>query len=266
LSDLESVCHALEDSMQPLPALVESLRQRAARLRAIAAEVENAARRVSNGPNASRVVQGLHEAAAAMDASGHALMGAVQRSQMFVTRTIGGAGGASNASVTTGSIGRAGASTDQSYLGGTSNGSGRATADTAPSPPGQGFCAEIAGGDGIREVPISQIDTSDREITEGDFGKGYSPDDLKWALNALEEVVLPALAAGHGRDYFAGRDAAEGRMGTRSYSDTYSGFFSDDNAIRLAWSEGRYHVENGYHRIWLARQTGRSHVPARVVG
>jgi hypothetical protein len=54
-------------------------------------------------------------------------------------------------------------------------------------------------------------------------------------------------------------------MGTRSYSDTYSGFFGDDNAIRLASSGGRYNIENGYHRIWVARQMEMTHVPARVV-
>jgi hypothetical protein len=124
---------------------------------------------------------------------------------------------------------------------------------------------EVAGGGGVQEVPISQIDTSDRDITSSDFGKGYSPEDLKWAMNALHEVVLPALAAGHDADYFAKRDAAEGRMGTRSYSDTHSGFFHDDHAIRLSSTGGRYHVENGYHRIWVARQMGLTHVPARVV-
>ena len=44
---------------------------------------------------------------------------------------------------------------------------------------------------------------------------------------ALHEVVLPAVGHGLGAEYFQSRDQAEGLVGTRSYSDTYSGFFGD---------------------------------------
>ena len=116
----------------------------------------------------------------------------------------------------------------------------------------------------VKDVQLSAIDTSDREISAADYQKGYSPDDLKWAYHALHEVVMPGVAAGHGRDYFARRDAAEGRQGTRSYSDTFGGFFGDD-AIRLERRGDKYVVTNGYHRIWIAKQMGLQSVPARVV-
>lgn len=122
----------------------------------------------------------------------------------------------------------------------------------------------VAGAPGIASVSLGDIDDSDRAIGPGDFGKGYSPADLTWAFGALEEVVLPALSAGKGSDYFAQRDAAEGRQGTRSYSDTFSGFFGGDS-IRLERSQSGFRVTNGYHRIWVARQLGLSHVPAKVV-
>ena len=80
--------------------------------------------------------------------------------------------------------------------------------------------------DGWAIVPLSAIDDSDSGVTGAEsFGKGYSSGDLAWAFGALHEVVLPAMARGKGADYFQQRDQAEGRMGVRSYSDTYRGFF-----------------------------------------
>lgn len=97
----------------------------------------------------------------------------------------------------------------------------------------------------------------------GDFNDTYSPENLQWAFDALHEVVLPAIAAGQGADYFAARDQAENRVGIRSYSDTYAGFFGKDEAIRLnRQPDGSYTIGNGQHRIWVARRMGLANVPA----
>ena len=113
-------------------------------------------------------------------------------------------------------------------------------------------------------VQLSDIDTSDRDIAASDFNKGYSPGDLTWAYEALQEVVLPAVAAGYGAEYFRDRDLREGgRTGTRSYADTFTGFFGHD-AIRLHREHDKFVVENGYHRIWVARQSHLNELPARV--
>jgi hypothetical protein len=119
--------------------------------------------------------------------------------------------------------------------------------------------------DGWEMVPLERIDTSGSGVTGAEsFGKGYSPADLAWAYDALEHVILPGLANGQGPDDFAARDQAEGRVGTRSYSDTYSGFFAD-SAIRLEpRADGSFGVANGYHRIWVAQQLGLGAVPGRV--
>jgi hypothetical protein len=120
--------------------------------------------------------------------------------------------------------------------------------------------------DGWAIVPLSAIDDSDSGVTGTEsFGKGYSPGDLAWAFGALHEVVLPAMARGKAADYFQQRDQAEGRMGVRSYSDTYRGFFGADSAIKLdPRGDGTYTVGNGYHRIWVAKQMGLSSVPGWV--
>ncbi len=134
------------------------------------------------------------------------------------------------------------------------------------APPGSnGNARGTKAAEGVAFVPLSQIDTSDRNIGSEDFGKGYSPADLTWAYHALHEVVLPAVGRGEGVDYFQKRDASEGLSGTRSYTDTYLGFLGPDNAIRLNRAGDRYQVANGYHRIWVARNMGLDSIPARVV-
>lgn len=113
----------------------------------------------------------------------------------------------------------------------------------------------------IQLIAVADIDDSDSHVTGPEsFGKGYSPADLRWAHDALHEVVLPTLASGGTIEDLRARDVTEGRMGVRSYADTYSGFFGD-SAIHLS---SDLKVSNGYHRIWVAKQMGLSHVPAVI--
>lgn len=115
-------------------------------------------------------------------------------------------------------------------------------------------------------VPLSLIDDSDSGVTgAADFWKGYSPADLEWAHEAFISVVMPGVASGATLDDFRARDQCEGRMGARSYADTYSGFFGDSK-ITLDPQGSTFTVANGYHRIWVARSMGLDAVPAKVSG
>jgi hypothetical protein len=119
--------------------------------------------------------------------------------------------------------------------------------------------------DGWEMVPMSAIDDSESGVSGPEsFAKGYSPDDLTWGLDALCEVVLPAMRQGKGLDYFQGRDQAEGRIGSRSYTDTYLGFFGDSAIKFESRGNGSYGVGNGYHRIWVAKRLGLRALPGRV--
>lgn len=119
---------------------------------------------------------------------------------------------------------------------------------------------------GFAMVSLSLIDDGDDGVTsESEFGKNYTPRDLEWAHHAFLDVVAPTLGAGMGIDDLRARDAAEGRVGTRSYADTYSGFLSD-SAIKLDADGDGFRVLNGRHRIWVARRLGLREVPARVRG
>lgn len=118
-------------------------------------------------------------------------------------------------------------------------------------------------------VPIAMIDQTEDPITgPQDFHKGYTIEDLDYAFELLETIVLPALATGANGDDFAALDLANKQWGTRSLSMTYSQFLdSKSDAIRLELRpDGRYHIDNGRHRVWVASVTGRTHVPAHLLG
>lgn len=120
---------------------------------------------------------------------------------------------------------------------------------------------------GFAMVPVDLIDQSENPIGGAhDFGKGYSIEDLDYAFDLLESQVLPGLASGSTASSFAAADQANGSHGTRSLSDTFSGFFGGD-AIRLELRpDGTYAITNGRHRIFVASRFGRPYVPARIIG
>jgi len=157
------------------------------------------------------------------------------------------------------------------YLGSTAGGrrtsgssaSGRLTGDPSAAsalsqPPG--FPADIV------MVPLALIDSADIPVHgPADFQKGYSPADIEWAHEAFISVIMPGGAKGLTLDDFRARDQREGRTGTRSYADTYSGFFGND-AIKLDPKGQMFDAGNGHHRLWVARQMGLDSVPAKVSG
>lgn len=111
-------------------------------------------------------------------------------------------------------------------------------------------------------VALDQIDTTDRTISESDFGKGYTPEDLTWAHEAFRDVVAPGVNRGMTIHEFRELDAKQGMVSPRSYAATYEGFFM--HPIRLTRSpNGAWVPRNGYHRLWVAQRLGLTHVPAR---
>jgi hypothetical protein len=150
-----------------------------------------------------------------------------------------------------------------------------ATALGSPSPSagtvgfsGTGAIGALTMPPGYSMVSLNSISASDADgenaVITGpeDFTKGYSVEDLTWSFTALDTVVMPALARGEGADYFAELDRVEGLAGCRSYSSCYTGFFDPGEAVRLDPRPTGFHVGNGRHRIWLARQLGRTEIPA----
>lgn len=214
-------------------------------MRTAVVQIASASRRLAgqvptDAPSSGRTTAALERAARALAQAEQALEAFSQRGDAFATRLASGGVTSTNASAKPDS--------------GSDN-----SAASEFRPPGMPL--EFA------MIPLSQIDDSDRAITEADFAKGYTPDDLAWAHQAFIDMILPGIARGMGRDDFAELDADLGLVGTRSYADTYLGFMGPDqgNVIKLArGGAGKFKLQNGYHRVWVARRLGLTHVPAAL--
>lgn len=243
MSELVALCDALDHAIQPLPSLAAGLQQRASRLQSLAVEIQIAARELPAGPDCARVAAALYEAKSRLEMSATALDAAFQQGRSYIQRTVGDAGSAPR-------VTHASPMVD-------STASGRPGVHTVPGlPPG---CVLVS---------VELIDQTESPINgPEDFTKGYSPEDLSHAFDMLEREILPALAGGAGREAFEAMDSASGVYGTRSLTDTYSGFLDESghNVIKLTLGpNGKYTIDNGRHRIWVASQDGRPFVPAFI--
>jgi hypothetical protein len=133
-------------------------------------------------------------------------------------------------------------------------------ADTGPASPG-GSAAKMPSAT-ITSVSLADV-MDDREVAPS-FQK-VSREQVAWGLEALHRVVAPAVARGKGAEYLAQRDEAEGLSGERSYSGVHRWYYSPDHVIKLSRGpDGRLEIENGYHRIHVARELGFDELPGRV--
>ncbi|MET8652656.1 hypothetical protein [Nocardia aurea] len=120
---------------------------------------------------------------------------------------------------------------------------------------------------GFAEIPIAVIATGDTVTGAEDFDTGQSMADLRWAVEALYQVVLPAMRTfPHPQPYLRDRDIAEQRTGDACYLRTYEGFFGSRAITLSRGADGTFDVVNGHHRLWIMRQAGETSIPARVTG
>lgn len=118
---------------------------------------------------------------------------------------------------------------------------------------------------GFRDVALDRIDTSDSPVkSSDDFRKGASCALVESECRDLEKMVRPAVKRGAGLDRFRSLDANRRSPGNTRLGDIYNWFFGQ-RPIRLVHQNGRYIVENGYHRIFAARRAGVRTLPVVVV-
>lgn len=154
--------------------------------------------------------------------------------------------------------------------GGTASGGG-STSSVSAIPPWQmlpGVSVPAHFPEGFALIPLGLIANSNPVTGPDDFDAGQNLADLRWSSEALLDVVLPALSKVAGvQAYLAERDSREGWSGARSYSTTYSGFFTPSSAIKLRpLDDGTFDLINGRHRLWLMTRAGAEHVPALIGG
>jgi len=121
---------------------------------------------------------------------------------------------------------------------------------------------------GIQNVPVqailSQIDLGQSHVKNAqDFTK-IPYDTMVEGCRKLAQVVLPAVANGADRDYFARLDQEHGLQYEHGYERIYDAFYGGD-AIRLTKRGNQYDIINGYHRLFVAKELGLEYLPASVV-
>lgn len=117
---------------------------------------------------------------------------------------------------------------------------------------------------GIIDVPLEQIDTSDSSVQGAQDFRKVSHDDMVAGLQKLEQVVRPAVQNGADGDYFSALDAEQGLEYANGYRRIYDAFYGG-TPIRLEKVGERYQVTNGQHRLFVARKLGLNSIPASVI-
>jgi hypothetical protein len=117
--------------------------------------------------------------------------------------------------------------------------------------------------EGFALIPIELI-INDNPVPDA----GQESRALRWSVEALLDVVLPAMSSVTDVvQYLRDRDAREQPPAGRSYGATYSDYFSPDSAIRLnPRSDGRFDLVNDRHRLGFMARAGAGCVPALIGG
>jgi hypothetical protein len=117
--------------------------------------------------------------------------------------------------------------------------------------------------EGFALIPVDLIISDDPVPDAGQESRA-----LRWSVDALLDVVLPAMSSvADVGQYLRDRDAREQPPGGRSYCATYSDFFTRDSAIRLRpRSDGRFDLVNGRHWVGFMARAGAGCVPALIGG
>ncbi len=117
---------------------------------------------------------------------------------------------------------------------------------------------------GIRFVNVADLpDPSDISGSE-DFKK-VPESEMRSGLMKLQEM-RPLIENGTGAsaDYWADYDRKQGLDFANGYQRVYEAFYGDD-FIRLNKHGDSYSIDNGRHRIWLAKRMGISQLPMQIV-
>ena len=119
---------------------------------------------------------------------------------------------------------------------------------------------------GFFEVDLDQVELPDIDPNWRYNQHGRPREEMeKWIENLKE--IQSLLREGYDREDFL-RMAFSTDLKERSIAESFRHFYEPDpyQGVRLVWNPERklLEVENGVHRVWLAKQKGLRHMPAYV--
>jgi hypothetical protein len=100
-------------------------------------------------------------------------------------------------------------------------------------------------------------------FSEKDFHK-TSKQEMEEGLIKLE-AMKPYIESGEGAnpDFWKGIDQKHGLDSQNGYRRVYKAFYGD-SAIKVGWNGSEYEIDNGHHRIWVAKRIGIKELPVRL--
>lgn len=121
------------------------------------------------------------------------------------------------------------------------------------------------------EVDLSRIQSPEIE-EDWTTTKSYArPEVEKW-VRQLGQIQALARDRGCSYDDFVRMRSSQdpdvralAHVHHKFYDHAEQGAATNSASIRLSWSDNRYVIDNGHHRIHLAKQLGLSTIPAEVV-
>lgn len=133
---------------------------------------------------------------------------------------------------------------------GTGGGTSRTAANAATTAPS--LSSYATNGGAFSDVPLGQIE--DPSFAPGEFQQA----DIRDMRQSFAQ--LPQIQSAIQNGTIGQLTAADPAL-MRTYTWFYGG-----EAIKLEWQNGRFAINNGKHRVYLARMLGVSQVPSVIVG
>lgn len=119
---------------------------------------------------------------------------------------------------------------------------------------------------GHQNIPVDRINVSESSVhSANDFNK-VSFDEMEQGMKVLDSEVRPAVETqGASRGYFEQLDRSQPLDGDVSRTKVYDSFYGEKiSSVRVAKVGDHYEVENGYHRVFVAKELNMSSIPAWV--
>ena len=121
---------------------------------------------------------------------------------------------------------------------------------------------------GIQNVPVKHLlphlnGEKCHVKSKEDFTR-VSYEDMVEGFRKLQSVVLPGVQEGATEDEFSEMDAQRGLDYEHGYRRIYDAFYGQDAIHVNKLGEDCYSIDNGYHRLFVAREIGLENIPAKV--
>jgi exonuclease VII small subunit len=117
---------------------------------------------------------------------------------------------------------------------------------------------------GIQFVNVADLPDPDG-ISGGDDFRKTTEAEMRSGISKLQEM-RPLIESGVGAssDYWADYDKSRGLDFAGGYQRVYDAFYGID-CVKVNKDQNSYDIDNGRHRIWLAKRMGVEQLPVRIV-